>query len=101
MQNYRGLKAAVIIMGVLLVLGSIALVVGLVRQTARINESVTQKSLQNIVLPLELSGKITQFQIDGGRLMLLTEEMDRQKLILLDLTSGEILMQIEPKTAKP
>lgn len=100
-QNYRGLKAAVIIMGVLLILGTIALVVGLVRQTGQINQNLTQESPQNIVLPPELSGKITQFQVDGGRVMLLTEQMGRQRLILLDLASGKILMHVDASPGTP
>ena len=88
-------------MGVLLILGTIALVVGLVRQTGRISQNTTQNTPQNIVLPPELSGKILQFQADGGRLMLLTEKPGKQRLIILDMASGEILMSVEPAPATP
>lgn len=88
-------------MGVLLILGTIALVVGLVRQTGRISQNTAPTPMRNIVLPPELSGKITQFQAEGGRLMLLMEHTGKQNLIIIDTASGKILMRVEPAAATP
>jgi hypothetical protein len=98
-QNYRGLKAAVIIMGVLLVIGTIALVVGMVRQAGRIADHFDDKAARNITLPQELTGKVLQMQADGGRLVLLVERADGQKIIILDMTSGKVISTVDPAEA--
>jgi hypothetical protein len=98
-QNYRGLKAAVIIMGVLLVAGTIALVVGMVRQAGRIADSFDKSAMQNITLPPELAGKIVQMQVAGGRLVLLIERSGAQKIVVLDLATGKVVSTLTPEIA--
>lgn len=88
-------------MGVLLVFGTIALVVGMVRQAGRIADHFDNPIAGNIVLPPELAGKIIQIQADGGRLVLLVESNDRQKLIILDSASGKVLSTIDPAEKQP
>lgn len=100
-QNYRGLKTAVIIMGVLLVVGIIALVVGMVRQAGRIADHFDDKAMQNITLPLGITGNVVQMQADGGRLVLLVERSDGQKIIILDLASGRIVSTVDPAKTPP
>lgn len=98
-QNYRGLKSAVIIMGVLLVLGTIALVVGMVRQAGRIADHFDHKAMQNITLPQELAGKVMQMQVDGGRLVLLVKRGSGQKIVILDMASGQVIATVDPVPA--
>lgn len=102
-QNYRGLKSAVIIMGVLLVLGTIALVVGMVRQAGRISDHFDKPALvQNTILPPDVAGKVVQMQMDGGRLLLLVEQAGgKQKILVLDLASGAVLSTVDPAAALP
>ncbi len=83
-------------MGVLLVVGTIALVVGMVRQAGRIADHFDDKAMQNITLPLELTGKVVQMQADGGRLVLLVERADGQKIIVLDMASGKVISTLDP-----
>lgn len=100
-QNYRGLKAAVIIMGALLVAGTIALVVGMVRQAGRIAETFDTTARQHITLPPELAGKIVQIQVAGGRLVLLIERPEGQKVVIMDMGSGEVVSTLDPGAAVP
>lgn len=98
-HNYRGLKAAVIIMGILLVVGTIALVVGMVRQAGRIADHFDDTMVRNLTLPQELAGRVVQMQADGGRLVLLVERADGQKIIILDVTSGRVISMLDPAPA--
>ncbi len=98
-QNYRGLKAAVIIMGVLLVFGTIALVVGMVRQAGRIADHFDDRAMQHNTLPPELAGKVLQMQVEGGRLVLLVERADGQKIVILDMASGKVISTVDPAQA--
>ncbi|HEX4889030.1 MAG TPA: hypothetical protein VFW37_01480 [Alphaproteobacteria bacterium] len=96
-QNYRGLKAAVIIMGVLLVMGTIALVIGMMRQAGRIADHFDDRAVtQNIALPPELAGRVVEMQVDNGRLVLLVERNAAQKLVILDMASGAVLSVLDP-----
>jgi len=98
-HNYRGLKAAVITMGVLLVVGTIALVVGMVRQAGRIADHFDDRVVRNMTLPRELAGKVLQMQVEGGRLVLLVERADQQKIIILDMASGKVISTVDPAQA--
>lgn len=99
-QNYRGLKAAVIIMGVLLVVGTIALVIGMVRQAGRIADHFDDKAMQQISLPQELAGQVIHMQVAGGRLILLIERAaGGQKIVVLDLASGKVISTVDPAGA--
>lgn len=98
-QNYRGLKAAVIIMGILLVVGTIALVVGMVRQAGRIADHFDDRAMQHTTLPPELAGKVIQMQVDGGRLVLLVERTQGQKIIIMDMANGMVISTLDPAPA--
>ncbi len=86
-------------MGILLVVGTIALVVGMVRQAGRIADHFDDKAARNITLPQELAGKVLQMQVEGGRLVLLVEHADRQKIIILDMASGKVISTVDPAQA--
>ncbi len=86
-------------MGVLLVLGTIALVVGMARQAGRIADHFDNKVMQNITLPQELAGKVMHMQVDGGRLVLLVERGESQKIVILDLASGKVIATVDPAQA--
>ena len=87
-------------MGVLIVIGTIALVIGMVRQADRIADHFDEKALQNIALPPELAGKVMQMQVDGGRLVLLVERGESQKIVILDLASGKMIATVDPMQAQ-
>lgn len=86
-------------MGVLLVVGTIALVVGMVRQAGRIADHFDDTRVRNLTLPQELTGKVLQIQVDGGRLVLLVERADGQKIIILDMASGKVISTLDPAPA--
>ena len=86
-------------MGVLLVVGTIALVVGMVRQAGRIADHFDETVARNMTLPQELAGKVLQMQVEGGRLVLLVERADRQKIIILDMASGKVISTVDPAQA--
>lgn len=86
-------------MGVLIVIGTIALVIGMVRQADRIADHFDEKSVQNIALPPELAGKVMHMQVDGGRLVLLVERGESQKIVILDLASGKLIATVDPAQA--
>lgn len=88
-------------MGVLLVLGSIALVVGMVRQAGRIADHFDDKALQEITLPQELAGKVVHMQVENGRLVLLVERGGGQKIIILDMASGKVITTLNPAETPP
>ena len=98
-QNYRGLKTAIIVMGILLVGGTIALVVGMVRQAGRIADHFEDKAVTKFVLPAELTGKILQIQVDGGKLVLLIERQAGQRLVILEMATGKIISSLDPAEA--
>ncbi len=83
-------------MGVLLVVGTIALVVGMVRQAGRIADHFDDRVPRNMTLPQELAGKVLQMQVEGGRLVLLVERADRQKIIILDMAGGKVISTVDP-----
>jgi len=88
-------------MGVLLVAGTIALVVGMVRQAGRIADTFDKTAKQHIILPPELAGKIVQIQVAGGRLVLLMERPGGQKIVIMDMGSGEVVSTLDPGAAAP
>ena len=88
-------------MGVLLVLGTVALVIGMVRQAGHIADHFDDKALQQITLPQELAGKVVQMQVDNGRLVLLVERGGGQKIVILDMASGKVITTLNPAEAPP
>lgn len=88
-------------MGVLLVAGTIALVVGMVRQAGRIADTFDKTARQHITLPSELAGRIAQVQVAGGRLVLLIERPGGQKIVIMDMGSGEVISTLDPGAAAP
>ena len=86
-------------MGVLLVVGTIALVVGMVRQAGRIADHFDDTMVRSLTLPPDVGGKVLQMQVEGGRLILLVERADGQKIIILDMTSGKVISTLDPAPA--
>lgn len=101
-QNYRGLKTAVIVMGVLLVFGTAALIAGLINQARKISQVMDLPVASNaanapntVQLPPELAGHVAQMTQDGPRLSLLVERNGVQKVVVIDLASGAVKVVIE------
>lgn len=100
-QNYRGLKAAVIVMGVLLVLGTAALIAGLIRQAQKIDDHFSAiPGSWEAVLPPELAGEVTAIAQDGARLSLLIAQDGVQHIVIVDTGSGEIVGHLRPAPGK-
>ena len=97
-QNYRGLKTAVIVMGVMLVVGTAVLIAGLVRQAQRIGEAFDTPAVAwDLVLPPEHAGKIVQMSQADGRLSLLIERDGRRHIAVVDIASGNVVGTISPE----
>ncbi|HBA41847.1 MAG TPA: hypothetical protein DCZ07_02625 [Alphaproteobacteria bacterium] len=91
-QNYRGLKAAVIIMGVLLILGTAALIAGLIRQAQKIDDHFSAAPARwEAVLPPELAGEVSAIAQDGARLSLLIAREGGHHIVIIDTGSGDIV----------
>lgn len=99
-ENYRGLKTAVIVMGVLLVVGTIALIIGMVQKSGEIDEVFAKSGApRNIALAPELAGRVVQMTQDGNRLSLLIERDGIQRVVVIDIASGALLATVQPGAA--
>jgi hypothetical protein len=89
------LKAAVTIMGVLLVLGTILLVAAIVWKASRLPESSAAGagSFDAFDIAVPPGGTVHAIAIDGDR-MAVTLQGDRDEIIIVDLRRGAVLGRI-------
>ncbi len=103
-EGYRmqGLKALVIGMGVLLVLGFVLLVVGLADKFSRLDEA----GFAEIEVPVPDGCSLAETLAEGDRLLLRLEgpaERGCARILVVDLESGEVsgLLRLAPGAAVP
>jgi hypothetical protein len=95
-HSYRGLKAAVIVMGVMLVLGFI-LVLGMIIyrlvHPAQDEEIAAQASFQEIAMPGD--AELVDSKIGEGRLVLTVREANGAiTLVIIDLDTARLVGQL-------
>lgn len=99
-ENFRGLKAAVIIMGALLVIGTIALIIGMIQKSGDAGRAfgAPDKPL-NISLAPHLAGRVVHMTQNGNRLSLLIERDGVQRVVVIDVADGALLATVNPGAA--
>lgn len=86
-ENTRALKILIAVMTTLLVIGLIALFVGIARTSKKLSESFS-----DVVVTVPADARIATFDVDDGRLYLRLEHADgRQSVMVLDAGSGREL----------
>lgn len=97
--TYRGLKAAVIIMGAMIVLAFSILVVGFVLKLSGHGMSDTSAAAgepAHYMLPV--GAKILSLQVTGDRLILGVHADSGSEVDIFDTNTGRLVGQIRPKT---
>ncbi len=108
-EDHKGLKAVVIILGVLLILGFIALVGGVFYQITKedpeddvsATASLANKGLSgDIILSLPQGASIIQVDLDGARAAVLVQYSgspggsDVREILIVDLASGRVVTRL-------
>ena len=92
----RGLMAAVIVMGVLIVMGTTTLIVMLVE---RMGGDKTAQSATEQNLPIAAGARVISANSDGKNLILLLAQGDRQQIEVRNLVSGQLEARYNIETA--
>ena len=103
----QSIKALVIFMGLLILAGLGLLVYGLVSQVSEVagpGGAVAPDApggFDDVDIPLPTGCSVVEARIDGDRLIVRTDEPDSnepcQKIIIIDLRSGEVLGRVQFK----
>lgn len=104
-QNVRALKITVIVLGVLLVLGFIALVVGLILEFAGPGEEGSSEARSEALAPagsapgaaqlaLAPDAVIERMALDGSRVALQIRDDAGARIILVDLRHGRLIGEL-------
>ena len=88
--SYRGLLALVIILGVLIVVGVVALITAAVLRAGN-RAPADQPYAASVIAPGE---KIESSELDGNRILLTLSGPRGEELVVLDAGSGKILGRI-------
>jgi len=101
-RQVRGLKIAVIVMGILLVGGFAFVMAAIVYQASRLGDKKVQASPGQTSLPAEVSGlalppgaTIAAMALDGDRLALHLHTSTGQEIAVIDVTTGTVLSRIK------
>jgi hypothetical protein len=102
-RQVRGLKIAVIVMGILLVGGFAFVMAAIVYQASRLGDKKVQASAPGQTsLPAEVSGlalppgaTIAAMALDGDRLALHLQTSTGQEIAVIDVTTGTVLSRIK------
>ena len=92
--SYRGLLALVIILGVLIVFGVVALITAAVLRAA--NRTPAGQPYAASVVGID--EKIESSELDGNRILLTLAGPRGEELVVLDASSGQVLGRIAVKT---
>lgn len=85
----RALKALVIIMGVLIIIGLGVVVVTIVKRSARLADSTSTAGFGRTDLPVPTGSRVAETVVDGHRMVLrLTLPDGRDRLMVVDLRTG-------------
>ena len=91
-SSYRGLLALVIILGVLIVVGVVALIVAAVLRAGSIRApSASEAYAASVAAPGE---RIESTQLDGNRILLRLSGPNGDELVVLDAATGRVIGRI-------
>ena len=102
-RNLRRLKAVVIILGVFLVLGLLALVAGIIWKASK-PKGVSAAEPAALAsgapgLSLPINGTVTDMDLDGNRILLRVRSADGEELIVYDVAKGQIVTRVRLERA--
>jgi hypothetical protein len=90
--TYRGLKAAVIILGALILLAFGALVAGLILGGGP--RTPARNAPYQVALPAAAGSRIGEARIDGNRLLLRLDGANGSELVVMDAPSGRVIGRV-------
>lgn len=111
-QNVRALKITVIVLGVLLVLGFIALVVGLILEFTGPGEEAANTASSAAVVPagpssdaahlgLAADAVVERIALDGNRVALQIRDSAGMRIVVVDLRNGRLIGELRLSGAGP
>lgn len=111
-QNVRALKITVIVLGVLLVLGFVALVVGLILEFTRPADDAAEEARNVAVVPvaplpdatglaLAPDAVIERMALDGGHVALQIRDDTGVRILVVDLRKGRVVGALRLSGAGP
>lgn len=94
--SMRGLKYAVIGMGIILILGFLTIIARIVYLTSRMDASATLPA-GDISLPLPAGAEVLTMSLSGNRLAVHTREAatGERQIVVIDLASGLIVNRVQ------
>ena len=99
-----GVKWAVIIMGIMLIVGMIVVFSTIIYRTVKLSEGKTISKVTKIApyppldLPVSDQAKISSVALDGNRLALHVIENGKTSIIIVDIKRGQVISRV---TLKP
>lgn len=94
--SMRGMKYAVIGMGIILILGFLTIIARIVYLTSRMDASATLPA-GDISLPLPAGAEVLTMSLSGNRLAVHTREAatGERQIVVIDLASGLIVNRVQ------
>lgn len=94
--SMRGMKYAVIGMGIILILGFLTIIARIVYLTSRMDASATLP-VGDISLPLPAGAEVQTMSLSGNRLAVHTREAatGQRQIVVIDLVSGKIVNRVQ------
>jgi hypothetical protein len=89
--NYRGLKAVVIILGVLILMAFGVLVGGLIM---RAGSAGAPREAYRTAIPAEAGARVSEATIAGNRLILRIEGATANEVVIVDAGSGRVIGRV-------
>ncbi len=110
-SSHTALKAVVIILGVLLIVGFIVIITTIALRVANLDEAEPTASPETITpppLPVDIAlpqgAKIVRFDTDAGRLAVhinYANAPEKEEILIFDLATGRQLAKIRTQAARP
>lgn len=99
--TYRALKAAVIILGALIMFAFGALVVGGVMKAVRHRSEAAVPALPPGIAALPAGAKIVSLEVSGNRVVLGLHTPEGDEVDIFDTDTGRLVARLQPAPGKP
>jgi hypothetical protein len=99
-RNVRLLKAAVYIMGVLLVAGTILLIGAIIWKASRLPASVA-RGFEPLEVTVPAGGSVRSVEIVGDRMAVAVESPEGTEIVIIDLRRGTVAGRVRLTPAGP
>lgn len=92
------LRLAVYIMGVILVVGTIVLVVAIIKRASNLSNA-PPAGFGDVEVPVPQGSEVARFEVDGNRLALHIKRAGANEIVIIDLKDGKVLgrVRLTPK----